>query len=303
MLHGIVTMCVRNVTFFLNENNLYVLRSVQSNVATNVTAQKKHVSRENRGNSLGVHKGFRGCTIWMTGLSGAGKTSIAFQVEKHLVSYGIPAYGLDGDNVRTGLNKNLGFSKEDREENVRRVAEVAKLFADSGHVTLCSFVSPFEEDRRIARKIHETAGLPFFEVFVDASLKICESRDVKGLYKKARQGSIKSFTGIDQTYECPSQPDLILNTENSTLEGSTMCLMQFLHSRGILPDLPSSSFSIVRELFLQGDQLALAKNEAETLPVLMLNELDVQWLQVLAEGWASPLKGFMNEDQYLQVFN
>ncbi|XP_043276921.1 bifunctional 3'-phosphoadenosine 5'-phosphosulfate synthase 1-like isoform X2 [Venturia canescens] len=273
------------------------------NVATNVITQAKYVSRENRGSLLGVYQGFRGCTVWMTGLSGAGKTSIAFEVERNLVSHGIPAYGLDGDNVRTGLNKNLGFSKEDREENVRRVAEVAKLFADSGHVTLCSFVSPFEEDRRVARKIHESVGLPFFEVFVDASLNICESRDVKGLYKKARQGAIKSFTGIDQTYERPSQPDLILDTEHSSLEASTICLMQFLHSRGILPDLPYSGSGEVVELFLHGEKLASAKYEAETLPVLMLNELDVQWLQVLAEGWASPLKGFMNEDQYLQTLH
>lgn len=272
----------------------------QANAATNVTAQAKHVSREKRGSVLGVHGGFRGCTVWMTGLSGAGKTSISFQTEEYLVSRGIPAYGLDGDNVRTGLNKNLGFSKEDREENVRRVAEVAKLFADSGHVTLCSFVSPFEEDRRIARKIHAEAGLPFFEVFVDAPLRVCEARDVKGLYKKARQGAIKSFTGIGQSYESPCQPDLVLDTENATLEGSTSCLIRFLKSRGILPDHVAPGEE-VNELFLHGERLENARAEAETLDALTIGEVDVQWVQVLAEGWATPLKGFMREDQYLQV--
>ena len=118
--------------------------------------------------------------MWFTGLSGAGKTSIAFQLEALLVSQGVAAYGLDGDNVRTGLNNNLGFSPEDRRENIRRVAEVAKLFADSGHICLCSFVSPFEEDRANARQIHANYDLPFFEIFVDTPLNVCEARDVKG---------------------------------------------------------------------------------------------------------------------------
>lgn len=128
-------------------------------VATNVTEQKHHVTREMRGHNLGVCRGFRGCTVWLTGLSGAGKTSIAFELEAFLVSHGIPAYGLDGDNMRTGLNKNLGFVPTDREENIRRVAEVAKLFADSGQVAICSLVSPFAENRNLARKIHEEADL------------------------------------------------------------------------------------------------------------------------------------------------
>lgn len=145
---------------------------------------------------IGKVRGFRGCTVWLTGLSGAGKTSIAFQVEAFLVDRGIAAYGLDGDNVRTGLNRNLGFSKEDRTENIRRVAEVAKLFADSGQVCLCSFVSPFEEDRQMARQIHKESDLPFFEVFVDTPLTVCEARDTKGLYKKAREGAYSNFTKI-----------------------------------------------------------------------------------------------------------
>lgn len=128
-------------------------------MATNVTEQKHHVTRALRGQNLGLCRGFRGCTVWLTGFSGAGKTSIAFELERFLVSRGIPAYGLDGDNIRTGLNKNLGFSQADREENIRRVAEVAKLFADSGVVAICSFVSPFADDRDMARTIHKNADL------------------------------------------------------------------------------------------------------------------------------------------------
>lgn len=156
----------------------------------NVSYQDHNVSRVKRGEALGFTNGFRGCTIWLTGLSGAGKTSISFQVEAYLVNRGIAAYSLDGDNVRTGLNKNLGFSEEDRTENIRRVAEVAKLFADSGQICLCSFVSPFEKDRQMAREIHEAGKLPFFEVFIDTPLDVCEARDTKGLYKRARRGNL-----------------------------------------------------------------------------------------------------------------
>ena len=125
-----------------------------------------------------------------------------------ITSRGIPAYGLDGDNIRTGLNKNLGFSPEDREENIRRVAEVGKLFADSGVVALCSFVSPYRADRDIARELHKSVGLPFYEIHVATTLEQCEARDVKGLYKKARAGIIKGFTGIDQPYEDPLNPEV-----------------------------------------------------------------------------------------------
>lgn len=244
--------------------------------------------------------GFRGCTVWLTGLSGAGKTSIAFQVEALLVDLGIAAYGLDGDNVRTGLNNNLGFSKEDRRENIRRVAEVAKLFADSGQICLCSFVSPFEEDRRMAREIHRDFGLPFYEVFVDTPLDVCEARDVKGLYKKAREGAIKGFTGIDQMYERPVRPDLVVKTENCTLEESAMSVVRFLQERHLIPEdqLPNER---VKELFVIAEKLWDAKAEARALPSVEISEIDVQWLQILAEGWAAPLAGFMREEQYLQV--
>jgi 3'-phosphoadenosine 5'-phosphosulfate synthase len=207
---------------------------------------------------------------------------------------------LDGDNVRTGLNRNLGFSKEDREENVRRVAEVARLFADAGIVVLCSFVSPFAADRRIAREIQKKADLPFFEIFVKASLQVCEARDVKGLYKKARQGIIAGFTGIDQAYEVPSEPDLVVNTENSTVRQSTDIVIDFLQRKQIIPQSCGLE-QTVQELFVTEDRLEDIQEEMRTLPTLEIGEVDVQWLQVLAEGWATPLKGFMRESEYLQV--
>lgn len=271
-------------------------------VATNVTEQKHHVSRDKRGQILGNLRGFRGCTVWFTGLSGAGKTSISFELEAYLISRGIPSYGLDGDNVRTGLNKDLGFSKEDREENIRRVAEVAKLFADSGVVALCSFVSPFAADREMARKIHKESDLPFFEVFVDTPLNVCEQRDVKGLYKKARQGSIKGFTGVDQAYEKPENPDLVVKTVNASVEESTMQVVEFLQEHDIIPQTLQASDE-VHELFVPENRLAAAKEEAEHLPALEITTLDLQWLQVLSEGWASPLEGFMREDQFLQAIH
>ncbi|KYQ50822.1 Bifunctional 3'-phosphoadenosine 5'-phosphosulfate synthase [Trachymyrmex zeteki] len=269
-------------------------------IATNVLSQAHHVSRTKRGQAIGSVRGFRGCTIWMTGLSGAGKTSISFQLEEYLVSQGIPAYSLDGDNLRTGLNRNLGFNKEDREENVRRVAEVAKLFADAGIIALCSFVSPFAADRKMARDIHENANLSFFEIFIDASLQVCEARDVKGLYKKARQGIIKGFTGIDQSYDVPTEPDLIVDTENTTVRQSTDIVINFLQSKQIIPKICELKQPFL-ELFVKEDRLDDIWMEMEALPFVEIGKLDVQWLQVLAEGWAAPLKGFMRENEYLQV--
>jgi len=202
--------------------------------------------------------------------------------------------------MRTGLNRNLGFSKEDREENVRRVAEVARLFADAGIIALCSFVSPFAADRKMAREIHENANLPFFEIFIDASLEVCEARDVKGLYKKARQGIIKSFTGIDQNYDVPTEPDLIVNTENATVQQSTDIVINFLRRKQIIPKICEFEQPFL-ELFVKGDRLDEIRKEIKSLPTLEIGKIDVQWLQVLAEGWAAPLKGFMRENEYLQV--
>ena len=146
--------------------------AADKHVATNIVYQDRNVSRNKRAEVLGQRGSFRGCTIWFTGLSGAGKTTISFALEEYLVSQGIPAYSLDGDNIRHGLCSNLGFTQEDREENIRRISEVAKLFADSGVICLTSFISPFKQDRENARKLHEESGLPFVECFVNTPLEV-----------------------------------------------------------------------------------------------------------------------------------
>uniref|UniRef100_A0A672KRH5 Bifunctional 3'-phosphoadenosine 5'-phosphosulfate synthase 2-like n=1 Tax=Sinocyclocheilus grahami TaxID=75366 RepID=A0A672KRH5_SINGR len=268
--------------------------------STNVVYQAHHVSRSKRGQVVGTRGGFRGCTVWLTGLSGAGKTTVGFALEEYLVSHAIPGYSLDGDNIRHGLNKNLGFTSEDREENIRRIAEVAKLFADAGLVCITSFISPFTKDRAEARRIHEKAGLPFFEVFVNAPLDVCESRDVKGLYKKARAGQIKGFTGIDSQYECPEAPELILKTGELTVNECILQLVDLLKEQSIVP---SGVLEEINELFMPENRLKLAQTDASTLPSISITKLDLQWVQVLAEGWASPLKGFMREREYLQVIH
>ena len=156
------------------------------------------------------HRKTQGKTLWFTGLSGSGKSSVAVEVERRLVAAGQPAYILDGDNLRHGLNAGLGFSPEDRQENVRRVAEVAKLMADAGVVAIVSLVSPYREHRDAARASHDADGLPFVEIFMDTPLKECEERDPKGLYAKARAGEIPEFTGISAPYEVPVRPELLL---------------------------------------------------------------------------------------------
>jgi len=265
--------------------------------ATNVTAEKHLVSRSKRGEVLGSRGGFRGCTIWFTGLSGAGKTTISFALEQYLVARGIPAYGLDGDNVRTGLNKNLGFAPEDREENIRRVGEVAKLFADSGVVALCSFVSPYNKDRELGRQLHKSVGLPFFEIHVATTLEQCEKRDVKGLYKKARAGIVKGFTGIDSPYEVPENPEVKIFTENRDVEDCVQQIVEVLQAEGIIP---RSAVEKVVDLTVPEEKLEAALAEAESLPKVEVGKVDLQWLQVLGEGWATPLTGFMREREFLQ---
>ncbi|XP_030424151.1 bifunctional 3'-phosphoadenosine 5'-phosphosulfate synthase 2 isoform X2 [Gopherus evgoodei] len=268
--------------------------------ATNVVYQAHHVSRSKRGQVVGTRGGFRGCTVWLTGLSGAGKTTIGFALEEYLVSRGMPCYSLDGDNIRHGLNKNLGFSTDDREENIRRVAEVAKLFADAGLVCITSFISPFAKDRQNAREIHEMAGLPFFEIFVDAPLNICESRDVKGLYKKARAGEIKGFTGIDSEYEKPESPELVLKTNIATVSECIQQVVELLQAQNIVP---KTVIKDVLELFVPENKIDQTRADANMLPTLEITKLDLQWVQVLSEGWATPLKGFMRETEYLQVIH
>jgi adenylylsulfate kinase len=164
--------------------------------------------------------------LWFTGLSGSGKSTIANQVEKALFQQGKKCYSLDGDNIRTGLNKGLGFTKEDRKENLRRIAEVAKLFVDAGNICIAAFVSPLIEDRKQVEEI--IGATDFYEIFVDTPLEECEKRDVKGLYKKARKGEIKNFTGISAPYEAPKQPALHIKTKNKSITESVQEVLDFL---------------------------------------------------------------------------
>jgi adenylylsulfate kinase len=199
-------------------------------IATNITWHAGAVTREERQQNLDQ----KGATIWMTGLSGSGKSTIAMALEQVLMQRGKHAYVLDGDNVRHGLNKNLGFSAEDRAENIRRIGEVAKLFADSGLLTITSFISPYRADRDIVRKLHEEAEVPFLEVYVEAPLAIAEERDPKGLYKKARAGEIKGFTGIDDPYEEPTNAELILHTGELSVAESVQTVLDLLEGQGLL---------------------------------------------------------------------
>jgi adenylylsulfate kinase len=196
--------------------------------ANNITWHEGEVERADRARILGQ----RGVTIWLTGLSGSGKSTIAVAAEKVLIQRGHHAYVLDGDNVRHGLNKNLGFSPEDRTENIRRIGEVAKLFTDAGAIVFSSFISPYRADRDAVRAQMEDGE--FVEVFVDASVETCESRDVKGLYKKARAGEIPEFTGISAPYEAPERPEIVVDTNRQTIEESVESVVRYLEEKGYL---------------------------------------------------------------------
>lgn len=198
--------------------------------ATNITWHEGNLTRDERFASLKA----RGCTLWFTGLPSSGKSTIASALEQVLVHRGFHCYRLDGDNIRFGLNKNLGFSPDDRKENIRRIGEVAKLFADSGTIALTSFISPYAADRDAARALHDQAGLPFLEVFVDTPIDECEKRDPKGLYKKARAGEIKGFTGVDDPYEAPGKAELRLASGTMSVEACVRACIELLESRGVL---------------------------------------------------------------------
>ena len=199
--------------------------------ATNVHWHGGEINRPERAQLLG----HGGATLWFTGLSGSGKSTIAVGLEQALYQRGVLVYRLDGDNIRLGINKNLGFSAEDRAENIRRVGEVSKLFVDGGVIVLSSFISPYLVDRQIVRELHEADNMPFIEVFVDCSLEAAEERDPKGLYKKARAGEIKNFTGIDDPYEAPEAPEVHLRTDQQSLEEEVEHLLDLLEKQGLIP--------------------------------------------------------------------
>ncbi len=196
--------------------------------STNITWHAGHIARPDREKLLGQ----RGVTVWLTGLSASGKSTIAVAAEAALVERGRLAYVLDGDNVRHGLNKNLGFSPEDRTENIRRIGEVAKLFTETGVIVLTSFISPYRADRDAARALHGERD--FVEVLVDADVDTCAERDPKGLYEKARAGKIPEFTGVSAPYEAPEKPELVLHTMKLSVEESVAALVGYLEEEGYL---------------------------------------------------------------------
>jgi len=197
--------------------------------ATNIVWHQGAVNRADR-EKMNGHKA---CTVWLTGLSGSGKSTIAVDLEKRLWERGVRTYILDGDNIRHGLNKNLGFSPADRTENIRRIGEVAKLFTDAGVMALTAFISPYRADRDQVRALMGAGD--FVEVHVDCPVEVCEQRDVKGLYKKARAGEIKEFTGISAPYEAPEKAELTINTAGQSVEASSQQILAYLEKQGHIP--------------------------------------------------------------------
>ncbi|NBC58011.1 MAG: adenylyl-sulfate kinase [Bacteroidetes bacterium] len=190
----------------------------------NTVFHNYHITRKDREKQLKQP----GMVLWFTGLSGSGKSTIANAVEQDLFHLGYKTYTLDGDNIRQGINRGLGFTAEDRAENLRRIAEVAKLFVDAGQICIAAFVSPTKADRKLVKDI--IGEDDFIEIFVDTPLEICEKRDVKGLYAKARKGEIKNFTGISAPYENPEHPDLIIKTEHKDVEQSAKAVSEYIKS-------------------------------------------------------------------------
>lgn len=194
--------------------------------ATNIKWHHGKITKEDRVKLLNQ----KGATIWLTGLSGSGKSTIAVELEHALIENKHQAYILDGDNIRHGLNKNLGFSPEDRTENIRRIGEVAKLFTGANIITIAAFVSPYREDRENVRKLLDHGE--FIEIYVKCSLEVCEARDTKGLYKKARAGEVKDFTGISAPYEEPLNPELTIDSAKLSVEESTRTILNYLEAKG-----------------------------------------------------------------------
>lgn len=203
------------------------LNTKKTKMAEHIYPHKHRVARETKEKLLGQ----KSRVLWFTGLSGSGKSTVANATEYALNNMGVKTYILDGDNIRAGLNKDLGFSPEDRKENIRRITEVSKLFVDSGILALTAFISPYREDRDVAREI---LGKDFIEVFVKADLSVCEARDPKGLYKKARAGEIKGFTGIDAPYEEPTKPELVIETDRFGINECADQVISYLAEQNII---------------------------------------------------------------------
>ncbi|KAK7692709.1 Adenylyl-sulfate kinase [Cerrena zonata] len=199
-------------------------------MATNITLHPGSINQSERTQLLQQ----RGVTVWFTGLSASGKSTIACALEQHLIHLKKFSYRLDGDNIRFGLNKDLGFDEKSRNENIRRIGEVSKLFADSCCICLTAFISPYRADRAVARELHAAGGLEFIEVFVDAPLEVVEQRDPKGLYKKARAGEIKDFTGISAPYEAPLEPEIHLKTGESSITECVQIITEYLSKQGYI---------------------------------------------------------------------
>ncbi|WP_342742299.1 adenylyl-sulfate kinase [Marinobacter lutaoensis] len=199
-------------------------------LAENIVWHEHKITRAERA----ANKNQKPCLLWFTGLSGSGKSTIANALDVALHQRGYHTFLLDGDNVRHGLCKDLGFSDEDRVENIRRIGEVSKLFTDAGLIVLSAFISPFTSDRRMVRNLFPAGE--FIEVFMDTPLETCEARDPKGLYEKARQGEIKHFTGIDSPYEAPEHPEVRLDTSSMTVDECVAALIAFMASRGLIAD-------------------------------------------------------------------
>lgn len=196
---------------------------------SNITYHDQSVTLEQRE----AHNGHKPAVLWFTGLSGSGKSTLAMALQHALFDKKFQVTVLDGDNVRHGLNAGLGFTEEDRIENLRRVSEVSRLFAESGLIALTSFISPYEQERLNARRIVEP--LPFFEIYVEVDLAVAEERDPKGLYKKARAGEIKNFTGLDSPYEAPVNPDLVITNQGQDIQQGVDQLISFLKEKQIIP--------------------------------------------------------------------
>lgn len=196
--------------------------------ATNVVWHDTEITKLDREE----RNGHRGVVIWLTGLSGSGKSTLAAELEKRLFERGCHVYILDGDNIRLGLNKDLGFSPADREENIRRIGEVAKLFADAGTIAVTAFISPYRKDRDLNRALLKKGE--FIEIFVKAPLRVCEERDPKGLYQKARAGTIPEFTGISAPYEEPLEPELVIETDKLSVEESTQTIIDYLYKKEVI---------------------------------------------------------------------